>query len=82
MRSLASIHGDRDAAGSSVAQADRLGVLLAPIPTAVQGRHVLARGLTPGPQVGAIVKACLDRQDATGQTDAGSLLDVVLGENG
>jgi tRNA nucleotidyltransferase (CCA-adding enzyme) len=80
--SLASIHSDRPRAAALVAQATRLGVLLAPLPSSVRGRHVLARGISAGPQLGAIVQACLDLQDETGQTDPGSLLDAVLGNNG
>ncbi|MEM9290139.1 MAG: HD domain-containing protein [Acidobacteriota bacterium] len=44
----------------------------------VLGRHVLARGFSPGPLVGEILKACRERQDETGASDPEALLDEVL----
>ena len=35
----------------------------------VQGRHLIARGLTPGPAFKAILARCRDVQDETGWTD-------------
>ena len=46
----------------------------------VQGRHLQARGLTPGPHFGDILARCRDLQDETGWSDADKLLDKVLGE--
>ncbi len=82
VRSLASIQTDRDGAAALIAKADQLGVVLAPIPPAVRGRDVLARGVESGPRVGSIVQACLDLQDETGETDPNVLLEAVLTERG
>ena len=46
----------------------------------VQGRHLQARGLTPGPEFGEILARCRDVQDETGWTDAEEILDKVLGD--
>ena len=50
-----------------------------PPPDAVLGRHVLARGIAPGPEVGRILARCRALQDETGWTDPERLLDRVLG---
>ncbi|MCH2171741.1 HD domain-containing protein [Myxococcota bacterium] len=44
----------------------------------VLGRHLIARGFTPGPRFGEILAACRDQQDDTGDTDPDSILDTVL----
>ena len=44
----------------------------------VQGRHVLARGIDPGPAVGEILRRCRELQDETGWTDPDRILDSVL----
>jgi tRNA nucleotidyltransferase (CCA-adding enzyme) len=44
----------------------------------VQGRHLRARGLEPGPQFGDILARCRELQDDTGWTDAYKILDKVL----
>ena len=46
----------------------------------VQGRHLQARGLAPGPHFGDILTRCRDLQDETGWSDADKLLDKVLAE--
>lgn len=46
--------------------------------SAVQGRHVLARGVAPGPEVGWILDRCRALQDETGWTDPERLLDAAL----
>ena len=46
----------------------------------VQGRHLQARGLAPGPHFGDILAACRDLQDETGWSDADKLLDKVLAD--
>lgn len=80
---LASLLRVADAEGRPVealrAQAEELGVLEDPPVDAVLGRHVLARGVAPGPAVGEIVRACRELQDTAGVEDAGALLDAVLG---
>ena len=45
---------------------------------AVLGRHVLARGIAPGPEVGRILARCRDLQDETGWSDPDQILDQVL----
>lgn len=44
----------------------------------VQGRHLIARGLTPGPHFGELLRRCRDVQDERGWKDAERILDVVL----
>ncbi len=46
----------------------------------VQGRHLQARGLQPGPRFGDILARCRELQDETGWTDADKILDKVLGD--
>lgn len=46
---------------------------------AVLGRHLIARGLRPGPDFGAILEACREVQDETGWDDPERILDRVLG---
>jgi tRNA nucleotidyltransferase (CCA-adding enzyme) len=45
----------------------------------VLGRHLIARGLAPGKQFGAILERCRELQDETGWTDPDRILDRVLG---
>ena len=52
----------------------------APPRDVVLGRHLEARGLTPGPEFGDILARCRDVQDETGWTDAEMILDKVLGD--
>ena len=44
----------------------------------VFGRHLIARGLSPGKQFSTILEACRDHQDRTGSTDPEVILDAVL----
>ena len=46
----------------------------------VLGRHLLERGLEPGPGFAPILERCRDVQDETGWTDPGRILDRVLAE--
>ncbi len=46
---------------------------------AVKGRHLLARGIEPGPEMGALLAQCQDVQDETGWTDPEPILARVLG---
>jgi tRNA nucleotidyltransferase (CCA-adding enzyme) len=46
---------------------------------AVLGRHLIARGLSPGPEFGRILAECRDVQDETGWDDPERILDRVLG---
>lgn len=50
----------------------------APQTDAVMGRHLLARGMKPGPEFGAILTKCRQLQDETGVTDPDELLTKVL----
>jgi len=45
----------------------------------VLGRHLIARGLRPGPEFGRILAECRDVQDETGWDDPERILDRVLG---
>lgn len=45
----------------------------------VQGRHLIARGLQPGPRFGELLARCRDVQDETGEADPQVILDAVLG---
>jgi tRNA nucleotidyltransferase (CCA-adding enzyme) len=49
---------------------------------AVKGRHLLARGMVPGPEVGRILARCREIQDETGWTDPDAILARVLPEPG
>ncbi len=45
----------------------------------VLGRHLIARGMTPGKEFGAILERCREVQDETGWTDPERILERVLG---
>jgi tRNA nucleotidyltransferase (CCA-adding enzyme) len=45
----------------------------------VLGRHLVARGLAPGPEFGRILAECREVQDETGWDDPDRILDRVLG---
>ena len=47
---------------------------------AVQGRHLIARGLVPGPSFGPLLARCRELQDERGWRDPDRILDVVLAE--
>jgi tRNA nucleotidyltransferase (CCA-adding enzyme) len=46
---------------------------------AVLGRHLIARGMTPGVEFGSILERCREVQDETGWTDPDQILARVLG---
>ena len=46
---------------------------------AVLGKHLLARGLSPGPRIGEILERCREVQDETGLSDPQQIIDHVLG---
>jgi tRNA nucleotidyltransferase (CCA-adding enzyme) len=46
---------------------------------AVLGRHLIARGMTPGPQFGPILERCREIQEETGLDDPEAILDRALG---
>jgi len=48
----------------------------------VLGRHLVARGIAPGKEMGRIIESCRAIQDETGETDPDRILDMVLGGRG
>jgi hypothetical protein len=44
----------------------------------VQGRHLVARGLSPGPEFAALLARCRAIQDDTGISDPDRILDRAL----
>jgi len=68
------------AADTFIAEAEKASVVDEAPTDIVQGRHLQARGLEPGPQFGEILNRCRDLQDETGCTDADKILDKVLGD--
>ena len=44
----------------------------------VMGRHLLSKGMKPGPEVGEILKRCREVQGDTGITDSDKILEMVL----
>lgn len=44
----------------------------------VQGRHLIARGLSPGREFGEILRRCRELQDESGETDPQCILDRVV----
>jgi tRNA nucleotidyltransferase (CCA-adding enzyme) len=46
----------------------------------VLGRHLVARGYTPGPEFAELLRRCREVQDETGEVGADVILDSVLGE--
>ena len=55
-----------------------LGVSEGAEPDVVQGRHLMDRGIEPGPAFGDILARCRSLQDETGETDPQWILDRVL----
>ena len=47
----------------------------------VSGRHLIARGLAPGPRFGELLRQCRDVQDERGLSDPERILDAVLKAN-
>jgi hypothetical protein len=58
---------------------ESLELAVAPPKDVVLGRHLIARGLSPGPEFGRILSRCRDVQDDTGWDDPERILDRVLG---
>jgi len=63
-----------------VRRASDIGVanLQAPPDDVVKGRHLLARGMQPGPHIGDILKRCREIQDDTGEKNPETILQRVL----
>jgi tRNA nucleotidyltransferase (CCA-adding enzyme) len=60
---------------------ESLDLAVEPPKDVVLGRHLIARGLEPGPEFGRILAECRDVQDETGWEDAEKILDRVLGRS-
>ena len=67
------------AADAFLAEAEKASVKHEAPRDVVQGRHLKARGLAPGPHFSDILARCRDLQDTTGWTDADKILDKILG---
>ena len=63
-----------------VQRAEELAVLREAPRDVVLGRHLIARGLSPGRAFGRILARCRDLQDETGWTDPDRLLEAVLND--
>ncbi len=61
---------------------ESLDLAVEPPKDVVLGRHLIARGLRPGPEFGRILAECRDVQDETGWDDPERILDRVLGVAG
>lgn len=74
------VHQTRDDLNLFLTKASALGItnLQKPPDDVVKGKHLLARGYTPGPFIGEILKKCREIQDDTGETDPEKILDEVL----
>jgi len=59
-------------------QAMALGVSQRPPADVVQGRHLVERGITPGPRFAEILERCRALQDESGEDDPQRILDRVL----
>lgn len=55
-------------------RAEALEVVERPEPDVVMGRHLIARGMTPGPEFGVILKRCREIQETTGLKDVEAIL--------
>ncbi len=62
-----------------LARARELAIEHRPPRDAVLGRHLIARGMKPGVEFGAILERCREVQDETGWTEPGRILERVLG---
>ena len=65
-----------------LAQARRHLVAERPPRDVVMGRHLVARGLTPGPAFSGILERCREIQDEEDWQDADRIIDAVLAERG
>ena len=65
-----------------LAQARLLLVAEGPPRDVVMGRHLVARGLTPGPAFSTLLERCREIQDEENWQDADRIIDAVLAERG
>ncbi|HLU47277.1 MAG TPA: HD domain-containing protein [Planctomycetota bacterium] len=61
-----------------IARFEELGDEAEVVRDVVLGRHLIARGFTPGPHFGEILSRCREVQDETGWDDPDRILDTVL----
>ena len=61
-------------------RARELAVVEEPLRDAVLGRHLIARGMAPGPSFGPLLARCREVQDERGWRDPDRILDAVLAE--
>ena len=73
--------GHFEAGDVLLARAQALEVSVRGVPPVVYGRHLQARGLTPGPEFGRVLARCRELQDETGWKDPQTILDRVLGRS-
>ena len=59
-------------------QAQLAKVLEGPSQDAVQGRHLIERGYSPGPKFGKMLSLCRDIQDETDFTDPSQIIERAL----
>ncbi len=75
----AALKGEFPAGAAFLARAaDALAPGLAAHAPAVQGRHLVARGLAPGPRFGRILALCAEVQEETGWSDPERVLERAL----
>jgi len=60
-------------------EAEREEALAEAEPDVVLGRHLIERGMTPGPEFGPLLARCREVQEETGWADPDRILDRVLG---
>ena len=61
-------------------QAAAAQVVKGPREDAVQGRHLIERGYSPGPEFGKMLSKCRDIQDETGLSDPTQIIDQALAQ--
>lgn len=61
-------------------RAEQIHVVNTPEPDIVMGRHLLARGYQPGPEIGVILTRCREDQYETGENNPDIILERVLAD--
>ncbi len=70
--------GNFPAGGHFLVQAATYGVDRDALPDVVLGRHLIAKGIEPGPRLGKLLDRCRDLQDETGESDPEKILARIL----
>ncbi len=65
-----------------LAEAKAAQVVVKPPTDVVMGRHLIERGMAPGPKMGEVLDRCRQVQDETGLKDPEEILRIVLTERG